>query len=73
MILHGRNEEKMRKVIEELKDLGGQAREGGDIRIFIADAGKPGLDFERIAQGFDGLNITIIVHNVGGIALRSMT
>jgi len=73
LILHGRNEEKMKKVVEELKVLGGQAKEGGDIRILIVDAGKPGLDFEGIVRGFDGLNITIVVHNVGGMAMRPAT
>jgi len=73
LILHGRNEEKMKKVIEELRALGGRAREGGDIRMFIADVTKDGHDFGRIVKGFEGLNITIVVNNVGGGKPRPTT
>ncbi|KAI0759581.1 NAD(P)-binding protein [Trametes elegans] len=65
LVLHGRNEEKMQRVAEELRARG-KRKGGGDIRFFLADAGKPGLDFERLVAPFRELNITFVVHNVGG-------
>jgi len=70
LILHGRNEGKMSKVVEELKALGGKLRGEGDIRVFLADAKEDGHDFAAIAKKYEGLNITILVNNVGGIAPR---
>jgi len=73
LILHGRNEAKMNKVIEELKALGGKARENGDIRVFLADVKEDVHDFEAIAEKYVGLNITIVVNNVGGITPMDAT
>jgi len=64
LIIHGRNEEKVRKVAEELR-----ARGRRDVQYFIADASKPGHDFAQMVAPFKALNITLVVHNVGGTHL----
>ena len=61
LILHGRNEEKTRKVVEEIRGRAG----GRDVKYFLADGGDPEQDFGKIVQGFKGLNITLVVNNVG--------
>lgn len=70
LILHGRSEAKMEKVVEELKAL---VPNGGDIKVFLADATQEGHDFEGIAKQFEGLNVTLVVNNVGGFAPRPAT
>lgn len=66
LIIHGRNEEKIRKVIAEIKATGGN----GDIRYFVADASKGGHDFAQLLAPFADLNITLVIHNVGGAYMR---
>jgi 17beta-estradiol 17-dehydrogenase / very-long-chain 3-oxoacyl-CoA reductase len=63
LILHGRNEEKTKKVVEEIRASGGGKR---DVRYFLADAGDPSHDFEKMVEQFRGLNITLVVNNAGG-------
>ena len=63
LILHGRNEEKMKRVVEEVK--AANPTSGLDVKYFIADVGRPDVDFEGIAKRFEGLNITLFVNNVG--------
>lgn len=70
LILHGRDKGKMDKVVEELRAL---VPKGGDIQVFLADVKKEGHDFEGIAKRFEGLNITIVVNNVGSASLRPTT
>ncbi|TFY52037.1 hypothetical protein EVJ58_g10234 [Rhodofomes roseus] len=65
LIIHGRNEEKVKRVIEELK-----AQGSGDIQYFIADAAKGGHDFSQLLQPFMDLNITLVVNNVGGVHMN---
>ncbi|KAH9927259.1 NAD-P-binding protein [Fomitopsis serialis] len=61
LIIHGRNEDKVRKVVDELK-----TRRSGDVRYFIADAAKGGHDFTQLIKPFADLNVTLVVQNVGG-------
>nr|VWO94143.1 3-oxoacyl-reductase [Ganoderma boninense] len=61
LILHGRNEAKMQKVVEEL---GACAQR--DIQYFIGDTSKDGHDWETLLALFRELHITVVVHNVGG-------
>ena len=63
LILHGRNEEKMKQVVEEVK--AANPTSGLDVKYFIADVGQPDVDFEGIARRFEDLNITLFVNNVG--------
>ncbi|KAH9948390.1 hypothetical protein B0H21DRAFT_243336 [Amylocystis lapponica] len=61
IIIDGRTEDKVRRVAEEIR-----ARRPRDVRYLIADASKPGHDFSALVEPFKELNITVIVHNVGG-------
>jgi len=69
LIIHGRNEEKILSVIDELKKISSSSG-GGDVKYFLADANRHDVDFEAIAKRFEGLNITLFVNNVGGIRIR---
>jgi len=71
LILHGRNEEKVKKAVEEIQALYG--RKDGEIKYFVADASELGHDFESIARGYEDLNITLFINNVGGSALTYKT
>ena len=66
LIIHGRNEEKIHKVIAEIKARGGN----GDVRYFVADASKSGHDFTQLLAPFADLTITLVIHNVGGTHMR---
>jgi 17beta-estradiol 17-dehydrogenase / very-long-chain 3-oxoacyl-CoA reductase len=70
LILHGRNKEKMMKVVEELKALN---KMGGDIKFFFADASKQNHDFDSMVKQFEGLNITLVINNVGNAQVRPVT
>ena len=63
LILHGRNEEKMKQVVEELKAVNPTG--GLVVKYFIVDVGLSDINFEGIARQFEGLNITLFVNNVG--------
>lgn len=63
LILHGRNEEKMKQTVEEVRAV--NPTSGLDVKYFIVDAGRPDVDFGGIARQFEGLNITLFVNNVG--------
>ncbi|KAL6305816.1 NAD(P)-binding protein [Sparassis latifolia] len=65
LILHGRNEEKMRGVVESIRATGLR-----DVRYFIADASQQGVDFVSIAERYKDLNTTLVIHNVGGSSPR---
>jgi len=67
VIIHGRNEEKLKATVEEIKAL----REGGVVDSFIADATSPDIDYDGIARRFDDLNITLFINNVGGTYLEA--
>jgi 17beta-estradiol 17-dehydrogenase / very-long-chain 3-oxoacyl-CoA reductase len=71
LILHGRNEKKLKDVVAEIQSANskrtGQVQ---DVKYFLEDASKAGTDFEGIAKRFEGLNITIFVNNVGGSTVR---
>ena len=65
VILHGRNEVKMQKVVEELRRRVPEKKDA-DVRYFIADASASGLDYAKIVQPLKDLHITLVYHNVGG-------
>jgi len=71
LILHGRNEKKLKGVIAEIQSA--KSKRTGkvqDVKYFLEDASKTGIDFEGIVKKFEGLNITILVNNVGGSTVR---
>ncbi|CCM02152.1 uncharacterized protein FIBRA_04230 [Fibroporia radiculosa] len=65
LILHGRNEEKMRKVCDQIRRQGSR-----NVHYFIADASAEGHDFAKMMEPFKDLHITLVVHNVGSSELR---
>ncbi|KAI0706776.1 hypothetical protein C8T65DRAFT_226448 [Cerioporus squamosus] len=65
LILHGRNEAKMRTVVEELRARVPEGKDA-DVRWFIVDAAQGGHDFEKMVEPFRDLHITLVYHNVGG-------
>ena len=67
VIVHGRNEKKLKATVEEIKALRGD----GIVESFIADATSASVDYAGIAKRFDGLNITLFINNVGGTYLES--
>lgn len=58
VILHGRNEEKLLKVQAELKSSGTR-----DVKIWVADATSPNIDFEGAAAQWQGLHVSLVIHN----------
>jgi 17beta-estradiol 17-dehydrogenase / very-long-chain 3-oxoacyl-CoA reductase len=71
LILHGRNEKKLHDVIEEFQSaVSKKTKRVQEVRYFLEDASKAGINFEEIAQRFEGLNVTIFVNNVGTYTVR---
>jgi len=64
LILHGRNEEKVKRVVEEVR--ASDNRPNGKIEYFIADATESNHDFEVIAKRYELLDVTVFINNVGG-------
>ena len=61
LILHGRNEAKLRAVAEEIR--AGRTR---DVCYILADASEPSLDFAQLIAPLKSLHLTLVIHNVGG-------
>ena len=71
LILHGRNERKLKEVVAEIQSV--QSKSTGqvqDVKYFLEDGSKAGVDFEGIAKKFEALNVTILVNNVGSSVVR---
>jgi 17beta-estradiol 17-dehydrogenase / very-long-chain 3-oxoacyl-CoA reductase len=63
VVLHGRNEEKLRKVKEEFQArLNGKER---DIRFVVFDAGEGKWEFKELAKELEELDVTVVAHVVG--------
>jgi len=67
LLLHARNEGKIKKVVEEIHASGTRS---GDIRYFLAAADDVNVNFSRIAEQHNDLNITLLINNVGGASDR---
>ncbi len=61
LILHGRSEAKVRRVVQEIKATGSR-----DVKYFLASAEDPNVNFEKLLAQYKSLNITLLVNNVGG-------
>jgi 17beta-estradiol 17-dehydrogenase / very-long-chain 3-oxoacyl-CoA reductase len=70
LILHGRNESKLQRVREEIQSAGSPRK---DVKLWVADATSPEVDFEAAVRQWEGLDITLVVHNVGGAPIRDTT
>lgn len=65
IILHGRNAQKLDKVKEEIKQMGSR-----EVRVWAEDASRAQIDFEKVVRQWDDIEITLVVHNVGGVIPR---
>ena len=65
LVIHGRNEAKMLKVVEELRARVPE-RPDAEIRYFIADASECDQDIEELIAPFKDLHVTYVLHNVVG-------
>ncbi|QIW96729.1 hypothetical protein AMS68_002247 [Peltaster fructicola] len=65
VVLHGRNEQKLQRLMRELSDKHKQRQ----LQILVADATDTGVDFTGIKRQMQGLpgKLTVLVNNVGGI------
>ena len=71
LILHGRNEKKLKAVIQDIQSaVSKRTGKIQDVKYFLEDASKAGIDFEGIMKRFEGLNVTILVNNVGTSTVR---
>ena len=70
LILHGRNANKLERVSDEIRSAGSTKK---DVRLWVADANSADVNFEGAAKQWDGLQITLVVHNVGGAPVRETT
>lgn len=71
LILHGRNETKLRGVVEQIHAAASARGPKRDIKYFVASADEANINFEKIAEQFMGLHITLFMNNVGGGRLRA--
>lgn len=62
VLLHGRNAEKLANIEAAVK----AASPGVQVRTVIADASKLPAEIEPIARAIEGLNLAIVINNVGG-------
>ncbi|KAI0684915.1 NAD(P)-binding protein [Cytidiella melzeri] len=62
LVLHGRNLDKLRKVQQEIKGSSGIR----DVRLWMADASLPDVDFSNALKIWEDIEITLVFHNVGG-------
>ena len=66
IVIHGRNEEKTKKVADELRTGGTR-----DVKYFLSSVDEPNIDFAKLVEPFKDLNITFVVNNVGGGSNKS--
>lgn len=67
LILHGRNAEKLERVKQEVEKL----EEGKEVRVWVQDAAVVDVDWEGARGTFEGLEVTVVVNNVGGSKIES--
>lgn len=70
LILHGRNEEKLARVRAEIQSSRATRR---NVKLWVADANSPDVDFEKAVEQWDGLEITLVVNNVGSTVPKEPT
>jgi 17beta-estradiol 17-dehydrogenase / very-long-chain 3-oxoacyl-CoA reductase len=67
LIIHGRNADKLRAVQREIKRDGTR-----DVRLWVADASSPDVDFESALKQWEDIEITLVIHNVGGTQMKDV-
>ena len=70
LILHERDEGRLRRARQEIQAYDGAKK---DVRTWVADANSRDVDFEAAVREWKDLDITLVVHNVGGAPVRDTT
>ncbi|KAI0088352.1 NAD-P-binding protein [Irpex rosettiformis] len=68
LVLHGRNPDKLKKVQEEIQSSFTTKRL---VRLWIADASAPEVDFASALKDWEDIEITLVIHNVGGSCVKA--
>ncbi|EJU00139.1 NADP-binding protein, partial [Dacryopinax primogenitus] len=76
IILHGRNPPKLAKVREEIlalqKEKEKKKGKGKDVLLWVQDAAED-VDWPAVRKRFEQLEITVLVNNVGGSKLQTLS
>ena len=70
LILHGRDEKKLWKTADDIRESRDAMK---DIKVWVADATSPDIDFEGIVAQWEKLDLSLVVHNVSPYAPRPET
>lgn len=70
LIIHGRNEEKLWSAAKDIRKGQGPMK---DIKVWVADARSPDVDFGRAVERWAKLNISLVVYNVDPYSPRPET
>ncbi|KZP01746.1 NAD(P)-binding protein [Calocera viscosa TUFC12733] len=69
VVIHGRNRQKLEGVKHEIEALG----KDSDVRILVADASEEKVDWAGIEKELEGLELTVLVNNAGGMPIPSIS
>lgn len=68
LIIHGRNSEKLKKVQEDIQSSSSAKRA---VKLWVADASAPEVDFASELKKWEDIEITLVIHNVGGSYVKA--
>ena len=68
LIIHGRNPEKLKKVQEDIQNSLSAKRA---VKLWAADASAPEVDFASALKEWEDIEITLVIHNVGGSYVKA--
>ena len=68
LIIHGRNPEKLKKVQEDIQNSLSAKRA---VKLWVADASAPEVDFASALKEWEDIEITLVIHNVGGSYVKA--
>ncbi|KAI0340286.1 NAD(P)-binding protein [Trametopsis cervina] len=69
LVIHGRSAEKLAKVQQEI--LASDPVVKRDVKLWIADASAADVDFEGALKQWEDIEITLVIHNVGGTEMKA--
>ena len=68
LIIHGRNPEKLKKVQEDIQNSLSAKRA---VKLWVVDASAPEVDFASALKEWEHIEITLVIHNVGGSYVKA--
>ena len=68
LIIHGRNPEKLKKVQENIQNSLSAKRA---VKLWVVDASAPEVDFASALKEWEDIEITLVIHNVGGSYVKA--